>query len=71
MDYDELAEAIIACAMGVHTKLGPGLLESVYEGCLAHELRKRGLTVALQMPLAVHYDDGLTSVSGDSTWASC
>ena len=57
MDYDALADAIIACAMKVHIKLGPGLLESVYEGCLAHELRKRGLSVALQVPLAVHYDE--------------
>ncbi|MGH9524709.1 MAG: GxxExxY protein, partial [Terriglobales bacterium] len=36
--------------------LGPGLLESVYERCLAHELRKLGLRVASQLPLAVMYD---------------
>ena len=57
MDYDAIAEAIVAGAMRVHTKLGPGLLESAYEACLAHELKKRALTVALQVPLPVRYDD--------------
>lgn len=40
----------------MRTFLGPGLLESVYERCLAHELRKRGLRVASQLPLPVLYD---------------
>ena len=43
-------------AFRVHTALGPGLLESVYEAALAHELRKEGLLVATQVPLPVTYD---------------
>ena len=42
--------------MRVHTVLGPGLLESAYEVCFAHELRKRGLRVETQFPLPVSYD---------------
>ena len=42
--------------MKVHTALGPGLLESVYEKCLKHELVKRGLRVESQMWLPVVYD---------------
>ena len=42
--------------MHVHSVLGLGLLESVYQGCLLHELRKRGLTVAGQVGLPVVYD---------------
>ena len=43
--------------MKVHSRLGPGLLESAYAACLAHELRKRGLEVATQVGLPVIYDD--------------
>ena len=57
MDYDAVAQTVIDAAMRVHTKLGPGLLESVYEGCLVYELNKRGLKVAQQVPLALHYDE--------------
>jgi GxxExxY protein len=42
--------------MHVHTVLGPGLLESCYQGCLAHELRKRGFAVASQVGLPVVFD---------------
>ena len=42
--------------MKVHTLLGPGLLESAYESCLVHELRKRGLKVESQVALPVVYD---------------
>jgi GxxExxY protein len=42
--------------MKVHTALGPGLLESVYETCLVLELRKRGIRTASQRPLPVNYD---------------
>ena len=47
---------IIDAALRVHTVLGPGLLESAYEVCFAHELRKRGLQVETQFPLPVTYD---------------
>jgi GxxExxY protein len=45
MDTDEIAEKIVDAAYKVHTGLGPGLLESVYEVVLAHELSKHGLSV--------------------------
>jgi|SRR5690348_12094785 GxxExxY protein len=47
---------IITAAMKVHSQLGPGLLESAYEACLAHELRKQGLEVIRQVALPVLYD---------------
>jgi GxxExxY protein len=47
---------IIGCAMRVHTALGPGLFESVYEECMAHELRKSGLAFRRQVTLPVTYD---------------
>jgi GxxExxY protein len=47
---------VISAAMKVHSHLGPGLLESAYEACLAHELRKRGLRVAQQVGLPVIFD---------------
>ena len=53
---NELSYLAIRCAMKVHTELGPGLLESAYEACLAHELRKNGLKVEKQVALPVLYD---------------
>src|SRR6202163_430437 len=47
---------VIFAAMKVHSHLGPGLLESAYEACLAHELRKQGLRVTQQVGLPVIYD---------------
>jgi GxxExxY protein len=47
---------VVDAAMRVHSALGPGLLESAYEACLAYELRKRGLRVLAQVPLAVVYE---------------
>ena len=47
---------VVDAAMKVHSVLGPGLLESAYEACLAYELRKRGLTVSVQVPLPVEYE---------------
>jgi GxxExxY protein len=55
----EVSHAVIACALRVHTALGPGLLESAYEACLAHELAKAGLAVSRQVELPVVYD-GIT-----------
>jgi GxxExxY protein len=56
MQLDEISGAIVDAAMKVHTHLGPGLLESSYEACLVHELRKRGLSVDAQVPLPILYD---------------
>jgi GxxExxY protein len=55
-DINKLGEQIIGAAMRVHTALGPGLLESAYEACLAHELSKQGLSVGRQLPLPISYD---------------
>ena len=56
MEKDELTGRILGLAFRVHTGLGPGLLESVYEVALAHELRKIGLLVATQVEMPVVYD---------------
>ena len=56
MIINEISGQIIDSAMKVHSELGPGLLESAYEVCLAHELRKRGYEVKSQVALPVHYD---------------
>ncbi len=56
MNMNKVSGAVVDAAMKVHTVLGPGLLESAYEGCLAHELRKRGHRVDSQVVLPVHYD---------------
>ena len=50
-----ITEQIIGAAMAVHRVIGPGLLESAYEACLAFELRERGLRVEQQKPLPVLY----------------
>jgi GxxExxY protein len=51
-----ITEAIIGGAIQVHRVLGPGLLESAYEACLAFELKKRGLRVEQEKPLPLVYD---------------
>ena len=51
----EIAEAVIGSAMCVHTELGPGLLESVYERCLGYELSHRRHLVELQKPIPIIY----------------
>lgn len=56
MDDEKTGKTILDCAFRVHTGLGPGLLESVYETCLAYELSKAGLDVKRQVALPVNYD---------------
>ena len=56
MERGELTGKILGIAFRVHTILGPGLLESVYEVALAHELRKAGFLVATQVEVPVVYD---------------
>ena len=53
--HRELTESIIGAAISVHRELGPGLLESVYEKCLAFELADRGLSVTTQKEIPVRY----------------
>ena len=57
MTENEIAKIIVDAAFQIHKRLGPGLLESVYEVVLAHELKKRGLRVKRQVPVAIVYDD--------------
>jgi GxxExxY protein len=56
MTENEIAKEIVDAAFHVHMRLGPGLLESVYKICLAYELRKRGLQVETEQPIAIVYD---------------
>jgi GxxExxY protein len=57
MTENEIARQILDAAFAVHTKLGPGLLESVYEVVLAYELKKRGLAAERQKPMPILYDN--------------
>ncbi len=55
MLYRELSGAIIGAAIEVHRELGPGLLESVYEFCIARELREAGIPFLQQHPVPIRY----------------
>jgi GxxExxY protein len=55
MEKDPLSGAVIGAAIEIHRHLGPGLLESTYEACFAHELQQRGIGFQLQVPLPVRY----------------
>jgi len=55
-EMERVAQQVVDAALTVHRALGPGLLESVYEICLAHELKKRNLKVERQVDLPVIYD---------------
>ena len=57
MTEDQISRIILDSAFKVHTKLGPGLLESAYRICLAYELRKAGMTVEEEKPLPLIYED--------------
>ena len=56
MTENEVAKIIVDTAFQIHKRLGPGLLESVYEVILAHELKRRGLKVDRQVPVAIVFD---------------
>jgi GxxExxY protein len=55
MEFDELSNKVIGCAIEVHKILGPGLLESVYEKCLSHELSCANIKHGLQKELPLNY----------------
>ena len=57
MSENDISKKIIGAAIEVHKSLGPGLLESAYETCLAYELEQQGLHVQQQLPLPVVYKD--------------
>lgn len=56
-ETERVATLVVDAAFKVHSTLGPGLLESVYETCLVHELKGRGLTVQRQISFPVVYDN--------------
>ena len=56
MEYSGVTERIIASALKVHSAIGPGVLESVYKTCMAHELKKLGTAVSCEVILPVVYD---------------
>ena len=55
MHINEISGAVVDAAIHIHSALGPGLLESVYEVLLAHELKQRGLHVERQVPVPIQY----------------
>ena len=56
-EIEDIARLIVHSAIKVHKVLGPGLLESVYQKCLAYELGKVGLKIACEVPLPVKYEE--------------
>ena len=58
-----ISNKIIGAAIEVHKELGPGLLESVYEACLCHELKKQGVPVECQVDLPIIYKGEITGKS--------
>lgn len=57
MTENDISYRIIGCAIKVHKTLGPGLLESAYQECLAYELQKDGLLVEKEKPMPLIYED--------------
>lgn len=55
MTENEIGKQLVDAAVHIHRELGPGLLETVYEVLLAHELGRRGLQVKRQVPIAIEY----------------
>ena len=57
LDIEEIGKKVLDAAYTVHSALGPGLLESVYEACLAYEIKKLGLIAETQVTVPVKYQD--------------
>lgn len=57
MTENEISKVVIGCAIEVHRGIGPGLLESAYQSCLAYELKVAGLRSVREMPLPVTYKE--------------
>ncbi len=57
MEFDELSNRVIGCALEVHKTLGAGLLESAYKECLAYELKVNGISIELEKELPVTYKE--------------
>jgi len=63
MTENEIGTAIIGAAIDVHSIVGPGLLESAYEACLAYEIEKLGFTVSRQNALPLRYKDLIVDIA--------
>lgn len=63
MTENDVAKTIVDAAYHIHSRFGPGLLESAYQVMLAHELRKRGLRVECEKPIPLVYEDVVLEVS--------
>lgn len=57
MTENEIAKQIVDAAYKIHTKVGPGLLESAYQAMLVYELKKRGLRVLFEQPVPIMYEE--------------
>ena len=57
MEFDDLSNRVIGCSIEVHRALGPGLLESAYEQCLAYELRRNAIDFTQQHPQPIKYKE--------------
>lgn len=57
MEENKITEKIIGCAIDVHRALGPGLLESAYKECLAYKLQKSGLTIEVEKPFPLIFEE--------------
>lgn len=57
LELEALTERVLGCAITVQRRLGPGLLESTYQACLVHELRKAGIFVESEVMVDLQYDD--------------
>lgn len=71
MEENEIGRRVLGLAIKVHKALGPGLLESAYESCLAYELTEAGLNFERQLLLPLHYagidiEQGLRAFSASS-----
>ena len=62
IEVEKLATAVVDAAFEVHSELGPGLLETAYEACLAHELQLRGIAHQRQLPVSLNYKGKLIEV---------
>jgi len=68
MTENEIAAIIVDAAYTIHQRLGPGLLESVYEATIAHELSKRGLLLRRQQAMPVVYETVRMDIGSEPIW---
>jgi GxxExxY protein len=62
MEDEQIFKKLLDCSFRMHSLLGPGLLESAYESCLAFELRKAGLHVERQKPIPLTYEGEILEI---------